>query len=169
VAGIVIHQVKHIKDDNNLDIDPQNILHMGGLRKKLPLNFIAALIGGLALVGLPLTSGYLSKDGILIQAFDWSDNKERHFHADTHISFAHQLVNGVLCSKAHSKSIFWRVQAAKNESSHSRSTCRRWGLAIQTAAGVAGNLLSVPLIFMATLFLYEDAWLYKGFLQAQIF
>jgi NADH-quinone oxidoreductase subunit L len=75
VAGIVIHQMAHIRDDNNLNIDPQNIQFMGGLRKKLPFTFIVALIGGLALIGLPLTSGYLSKDGILIQAFQWSDNK----------------------------------------------------------------------------------------------
>jgi len=75
VAGIVIHQMGHIRDDNNLDIDPQNIQNMGGLRKKLPLTFIAALIGGVALVGLPFTSGFLSKDGILVQAFEWSDRK----------------------------------------------------------------------------------------------
>jgi NADH-quinone oxidoreductase subunit L len=79
VAGIVIHQMQHIKDDNDLDIDPQNILQMGGLRKKLPLTFIAAVVGGLALIGLPLTSGYLSKDGILIQAFEWSENKSAWF------------------------------------------------------------------------------------------
>jgi NADH-quinone oxidoreductase subunit L len=75
VAGIVIHQMQHVKEDNNLDIDPQDILLMGGLRKKLPLTFIVAVIAGLALIGLPLTSGYLSKDGILIQAFEWSDGK----------------------------------------------------------------------------------------------
>ena len=75
VAGIVIHQMQHIKDDNHLDIDPQDISHMGGLRKKLPITFIAAVIAALALVGLPLTSGYLSKDGILIQAFEWSDGR----------------------------------------------------------------------------------------------
>ncbi|MFI5139390.1 MAG: NADH-quinone oxidoreductase subunit L [Sphingobacteriales bacterium] len=75
VAGIVIHQMRHINDDNDLGIDPQNIQHMGGLRKKLPFTFIAAIIGGLALVGLPLTSGYLSKDSILIHAFEWSDGK----------------------------------------------------------------------------------------------
>lgn len=75
VAGIVIHQMAHIRDDNNLNIDPQNIQFMGGLRKRLPLTFITALIGGLALVGLPFTSGFLSKDGILVQAFEWSDNK----------------------------------------------------------------------------------------------
>lgn len=75
VAGIVIHQMAHIKEDNGLDIDPQDIQNMGGLRKKLPLTFIVAAIGGLALIGLPLTSGYLSKDGILIQTFKWSEGK----------------------------------------------------------------------------------------------
>lgn len=79
VAGIVIHEMQHVKDDNNLDIDPQDISIMGGLRKKLPLTFIVALIGGLALVGLPLTSGYLSKDGILIQTFEWIDGKAAWF------------------------------------------------------------------------------------------
>jgi len=75
VAGIVIHEVQHIKDEYKLDIDPQNVLYMGGLRKKMPLTFIACLIGAIALIGLPLTSGYLSKDGILIQAFEWSEGK----------------------------------------------------------------------------------------------
>ena len=75
VAGIVIHQMQHIKEENDLDVDCQNILYMGGLRKKLPLTFITAVVASLALIGVPFTSGYLSKDGILIQAFEWSDNK----------------------------------------------------------------------------------------------
>ncbi|BAU53142.1 NADH-quinone oxidoreductase subunit 5 family protein [Mucilaginibacter gotjawali] len=79
VAGIVIHQMGHIRDDNNIDIDPQNIQHMGGLRKKMPLTFIAALIGGVALVGLPFTSGFLSKDGILVQTFEWSAGRNVFF------------------------------------------------------------------------------------------
>jgi NADH-quinone oxidoreductase subunit L len=79
VAGIVIHQMQHIKEDNDLDIDPQSILYMGGLRKKLPFTFLVAVVAGLALIGLPFTSGYLSKDGILIQAVDWSDNKSMLF------------------------------------------------------------------------------------------
>jgi NADH-quinone oxidoreductase subunit L len=76
VAGVVIHEVQHIKDEYNLHIDPQNILYMGGLRKKMPLTFIASVIGGLALFGFPLTSGYLSKDGILIQSFEWAEGKD---------------------------------------------------------------------------------------------
>ncbi|SEP05934.1 NADH dehydrogenase subunit L [Mucilaginibacter gossypiicola] len=75
VAGVVIHEMQHIKEENDLDIDPQNIQYMGGLRKKLPLTFIVAVVGSLALIGIPLTSGYLSKDGILIQAFEWSEGR----------------------------------------------------------------------------------------------
>ncbi|QJD98267.1 NADH-quinone oxidoreductase subunit L [Mucilaginibacter robiniae] len=74
-AGVIIHEVQHIKDEYNLDIDPQSILNMGGLRKKLPITFVCTIVGCLALVGLPLTSGYLSKDGILIQAFEWADSR----------------------------------------------------------------------------------------------
>ncbi len=75
VAGVVIHEVQHIKDEYQLDIDPQNILYMGGLRKKMPITFIVCVIGGLALIGLPFTSGYLSKDSILIQSFEWAEGK----------------------------------------------------------------------------------------------
>ena len=75
VAGIVIHEMQHVKDEYKLDIDPQNVLYMGGLRKKMPLTFIAAVVGGLALVGFIFTSGYLSKDGILIQSFEWAERK----------------------------------------------------------------------------------------------
>ena len=47
-------------------IDPQNMLHMGGLRKKMPTTFWTFLIGGLSLSGFPLiTAGFFSKDAIL--------------------------------------------------------------------------------------------------------
>ncbi len=78
-SGMIIHQLQHIKEDYQLDADPQDIRNMGGLRKKLPLTFIACVAAGLALAGLPLTSGYLSKDGILIQAFEWSRGKSGWF------------------------------------------------------------------------------------------
>lgn len=54
-SGSVIHAMHH----------EQDIRNMGGLRKKLPLTYITFLISTIAISGIPLTSGFLSKDGIL--------------------------------------------------------------------------------------------------------
>jgi len=58
-AGSVIHGVH-----------TQDIKKMGNLRAKMPVTFIAFLVGGLALAGIPPFSGFFSKDEILIAAFD---------------------------------------------------------------------------------------------------
>lgn len=48
----------------------QNIFKMGGLRRSLPLVYIAFLIGGSALAALPfITAGFFSKDEILFAAY----------------------------------------------------------------------------------------------------
>lgn len=58
-SGSVIHAMHH----------EQDIRNMGGLRKKLPLTYATFLISSLAISGIPLTSGFLSKDGILAGTF----------------------------------------------------------------------------------------------------
>lgn len=74
-AGIIIHQLHHLKEKNNLDFDEQNMNFMGGLRKMMPITAIVFLIASMTLSGLPFTSGYLSKDAILISVFEWADIK----------------------------------------------------------------------------------------------
>lgn len=54
-SGSVIHGMHH----------EQDITKMGGLRKKMPITYATFLIASLAISGIPLTSGFLSKDGIL--------------------------------------------------------------------------------------------------------
>jgi NADH-quinone oxidoreductase subunit L len=47
----------------------QDMRHMGGLKKYLPVTFITMFIGTLAIAGIPPFSGFFSKDEILFRAF----------------------------------------------------------------------------------------------------
>ncbi|MGZ7065325.1 MAG: NADH-quinone oxidoreductase subunit L [Candidatus Aminicenantales bacterium] len=58
-AGSVIHALS----------GEQDVRRMGGLRKYLPRTFPAFLAGALAISGIPLLSGFFSKDAILTSAF----------------------------------------------------------------------------------------------------
>jgi len=48
----------------------QDIHKMGGLWRRLPIPFACMVVGSAALAALPLTSGYFSKDAILITSFE---------------------------------------------------------------------------------------------------
>lgn len=58
-AGSVIHAMS----------DEQDMRYMGGLKKYLPITFGTFFIATLAISGIPLMSGFFSKDEILWQAF----------------------------------------------------------------------------------------------------
>ena len=62
-AGAVIHYLHH----------EHNIFKMGGLRTRMPVTFWSFMIGSAALAALPMTSGFFSKDQILLQAYQFSD------------------------------------------------------------------------------------------------
>ena len=47
----------------------QDMRHMGGLKNELPVTYYTFLIGTLAIAGVPLLSGFFSKDEILWQTF----------------------------------------------------------------------------------------------------
>jgi NADH-quinone oxidoreductase subunit L len=62
-AGLVIH---HLDGE-------QDIRKMGGLKNVMPRTHIAFAAGALALMGIPIFSGFWSKDGIVSAAFASSD------------------------------------------------------------------------------------------------
>ncbi|NGM72624.1 NADH-quinone oxidoreductase subunit L [Sphingobacterium sp. SGL-16] len=71
-AGAVIHEMAHLKAHSHQDFDPQDLRNMGGLRQYMPKTFVLMSLASLALAGFPLTSGFLSKDAIVISAFEWA-------------------------------------------------------------------------------------------------
>lgn len=69
-AGSVIHGCH----------EEQDVRHMGGLRKYMPVTFVTYAIGMLALSGFPLVfSGFWSKDAILESAHQWKAGQGPYF------------------------------------------------------------------------------------------
>ena len=65
-SGSVIHAMHHaLRHAGDHHTDPNDIRNMGGLRKKMPVTYWTFLVFTLAISGIPLTSGFLSKDEIL--------------------------------------------------------------------------------------------------------
>jgi NADH-quinone oxidoreductase subunit L len=165
VAGVVIHEMQHIKEENDLDIDPQNIQHMGGLRKKLPLTFIAAVVGSLALIGIPLTSGYLSKDGILIQAFEWSEGRSAWLKLIPAGALFTSWLTAFYVSRLIVKVFFGEFRLLKSNPQ------------IKFHISDGGWQYKLPLILLAVCslfplfsfnpFFYESAWLFNGLKPAE--
>jgi len=58
-SGSVIHAMH----------EEQDVRHMGGLKKYLPITHITFVCGWLAIIGMPPFAGFFSKDEILFQAF----------------------------------------------------------------------------------------------------
>jgi len=166
-AGVIIHEMQHLKEKLHLDIDPQNILYMGGLRKVLPITFITCIIAALALIGLPFTSGYLSKDGILIQAFEWAEGKTFFYKIIPVSILITSWMTAFYISRLLFK-VFWGE-------SRLQEMIPTFGF----PASHENKLFTWPMLFLSMFclfpvfslnpFLYEQSWLFKGFLAADYF
>ena len=161
VAGIVIHEMQHVKDEYKLDIDPQNILYMGGLRKKMPLTFIAAVVGGLALVGFIFTSGYLSKDGILIQSFEWAERKHWLFQLIPIGAIITSLMTAFYVTRLIVKVFFGEFKLAEINP-HIKLHVSDGGWQYKLSLVFLSICCLFPL-FSLNPALYEHAWLLEGF------
>jgi NADH-quinone oxidoreductase subunit L len=65
-AGSVIHAMHARIHDTDASQDMRN---MGGLRKYLPITFATFAVSWAAIIGIPGTSGFFSKDEILLKAY----------------------------------------------------------------------------------------------------
>src|SRR5690606_28124982 len=69
-AGAVIHGMQHLNDKHQLGIDPQDVRRLGALRRARPTASAALALASRALLAVAFTSGYLSKDAPLGDAFE---------------------------------------------------------------------------------------------------
>ena len=79
-SGSVIHSMHHsLHELKDHDTDPQDMRNMGGFKSKMPLTHWTMLIATLAISGVPLFSGFLSKDAILAGTLAFAQQYPQHF------------------------------------------------------------------------------------------
>ena len=118
----------------------QDIFKMGGLWKKLPIPFWSMAIGSVALAALPLTSGFFSKDAILLTA--WTEPNAGTFFW------------GIALIAAFMTSLYTvRMMVvvffgdAKTEEPHDRSRINMWGaLLVLCALSIGGGWLGFRIV-----------------------
>ncbi len=99
-AGSVIHGSHH----------EQDIRHMGGLRKLMPVTFATYSVGMMALAGFPLVfSGFWSKDEVLHAAMVWTPSK---------LPFVLALFGAVLTSFYMTRQMWYVFFAPRVEATH---------------------------------------------------
>jgi NADH-quinone oxidoreductase subunit L len=90
-SGSVIHAMHHaLHHQHDHHTDAQDVRFMGGLKSKMPFTFWTMMIFTLAISGVPLTSGFLSKDEILAGTLAFS-----HFTGHSIIPIIGFLVAGL--------------------------------------------------------------------------
>ncbi len=70
-AGSIIHFLHHHYHYKN-EKDAQDIRNAQGFIKHLPITFIAFTFSAASLIGIPLFSGSISKDAVILEVFDFS-------------------------------------------------------------------------------------------------
>lgn len=158
-AGAVIHQLHQAAKANNSSFDCQDIRLMGGLRKQMPLTFICMCIASAALIGLPFSSGYLSKDAILISTFEWAASQSGILIIVPYLMTLTSWLTAFYISR-----LIFKVFLAKPKDSNQLS------IQLTHEAPRPMTYVLIVLAFFCTFILFswnpfshENSWLWKGF------
>lgn len=140
-AGSVIHAMG----------GEQDIRRMGGLRSHLPVTYMVFLIGTLAISGVPLLSGFFSKDEILAHTFDHGGILWWAF-----ASFS-SLLTAVYMGRLFFLTFFGTFRGTKEQESHLHESppSMTVPLVVLAVLSVLGGLLNLPHF----LHLGADQWL----------
>jgi len=87
-SGSVIHAMHHsLHKLHDHKTDPQDMRNMGGLRTKMPITFAVFMVTTAAISGIPLFSGFLSKDAILAGTWTYAANVHEGWLANLHLAW----------------------------------------------------------------------------------
>ena len=79
-SGSVIHSMHHaLHEKHDHETDAQDMRNMGGFKDKMPITYWSMLVSTLAIAGVPLFSGFLSKDAILAGTLSFAQHHPEHF------------------------------------------------------------------------------------------
>ncbi|MBL50609.1 MAG: NADH-quinone oxidoreductase subunit L [Candidatus Marinimicrobia bacterium] len=79
-SGSVIHSMHHaLHEKHDYKTDPQDMRNMGSLKENMPVTYWSMFISTLAIAGVPLFSGFLSKDAILAGTLSFGQQHPEHF------------------------------------------------------------------------------------------
>ncbi|HUG64760.1 MAG TPA: NADH-quinone oxidoreductase subunit L [Gaiellaceae bacterium] len=127
-AGVVIH---HLGGE-------QDIRKMGGLRPLMPRTHLAFLVGALSLAGIPIFSGFWSKDGIVAAAFASGDTLGYTLYA--------AALTGALLTGLYTFRLYFAVFHGKPSElvkEHSHDGQREGPLSMLIPVGVLGVLATI--------------------------
>jgi NADH-quinone oxidoreductase subunit L len=128
-AGSIIHLVHH-----------QNLNHMGGLRKHMPITCIAFLIFSAGLMGIPLTSGFYTKENIA--GFLWMSAENSPFSTYYYLLLG-ALSLGMILTSFYATRLFYLIFLGNSRELNSRESTQNHGLQIIPIAILAILSLSV--------------------------
>jgi NADH-quinone oxidoreductase subunit L len=154
-AGVIIHELKHLKEKDQIHFDEQDMRNMGGLRKKLPFTFIAYTLSAAALIGLPFFTGFLSKDAILIQSFEWTSTQSEWTLLIPLLAFASVLLTAVYVARQYFLVFFGEFKFS-NEVRFKETNAVKVPLVILC-------LCSLFFILSPNPFSISDSWLMRSF------
>tara|TARA_B100000131_G_scaffold321981_1_gene374448 strand:- start:2035 stop:4080 length:2046 start_codon:yes stop_codon:yes gene_type:complete len=79
-SGSVIHSMHHaLHKKHDHHTDPQDMNNMGGFKDKMPITYWSMLLSTMAIAGVPIFSGFLSKDAILAGTLSFAQQNPQHF------------------------------------------------------------------------------------------
>lgn len=124
-AGSIIHFVHH-----------QNLNHMGALRKHMPITCLAFLIFSAGMIGVPLTSGFYSKENIA--GFLWTSAENSPFPTYYFVLLG-ALVVGMVLTSFYASRLFYLIFLGDSREENPRESTQNHALQI------------IPIVVLATL------------------